>query len=187
MIVMAIETAGRKTFSGTGRKSLLPKPRQPNGRHRAESVGEIKGVVLNQPHRKGDIAWDRATAIGRLILDGTVKHNSHTADILIRAANMYAQAFAGYRWALDSRRPLTTGGTPRIYGTAEDEAEAVNAALRKWADVDRAVRECGTMIEKAMQFAILDAPGEDWTAPFWVVHSLPRGLKAVVDFFGLDS
>jgi hypothetical protein len=178
------------------------------------SVAEIKAVVLRQPHRKGSDEWGRSTAIGRLLADGLVKPlDAQPPRIALDAAHRYLQAFNGYRWAITSRRPWA-GTTPastrmhvatyapeqgelveaaparRTFGSDADEVEAVERALAYWSDVERAVRDKvpdkkqAEQINKALQFAVLDEPSEDWRAPFWVCHYLPQGLKVLIDHFG---
>src|SRR5215207_4708675 len=85
-----------------------------------ETVAEVKGVVLLQPHRKGREDWGRATAIGRLILDEvvvpldageTAEDRERSRRIAIDAAERYLRAYQGYQWAISSKRSWS-GSTP---------------------------------------------------------------------------
>jgi hypothetical protein len=214
MYAMAIKTEpGRKTFSGAGKpKSLVPRPRQPNGQFRRETVPQIKGVVLLQPHRRGDDSQHRASAIGRLIITGQVKSvypngkPRYTGGELLAAASQYKQAKDGWLWGIAAKRPWT-GTTPastrmhvatyvpeegelveteegrRYFASDEEEIEAADRAIAKWKAVDLVVRKCGPMVERAMQYAILYEPDESWVPPFWVVHALPAGLERLVEYY----
>jgi hypothetical protein len=186
--------AQRKSFSGAGR--IVPKRRERSGRiqrpedSRGETVAEIKSVVLFQPHRRGaaePLAWDRVTVIGRLILDGQVRHSAHSPATLLEAARRYRADWDYYQSKrLASRRPLAVTEGRTIWDNPEREAEERLQAERRWGNASRALRDCGERVEKAMQFAILDDQPEGWSPPFWLVHSLPIGLAALVALYGLE-
>jgi hypothetical protein len=222
---MAVEP--RKTFSGSGKpkKLLVPPPRRTSGRK--PTVGEVKGIVLAQPHRSrsADPGHDgRVSAIGRLILDGQVFVPRVTSSVLLSVSHRYLQDYNGGRWgqstratvgasreALElpprlSKRPATPAATRmhiatyvpdpgeppvllddagRHFVDLEEELEAAEQAIRKWATALREVRQKGEMVEKALQFAILDEPNEDWAAPFWVVHAINTGgMQVLVELYG---
>lgn len=177
--------AARKTFSGVGR-TRRPGVREPNGRLQraptAETAAEVVSIVLAQPHRRGDPDQRRRWAVGRLILDGRVRHRDHGPDLLERAAEIFAADYARYRATMDSRRPLaaTSGGAGREMTT--EEAEAVKA---RWAKVRRAVRDCGERVLSACDLAVLDDPQDERILAPWIILSLPAGLGALVEHYGL--
>jgi hypothetical protein len=240
--MMAIEP-NRKTFSGyRGKSAILPPEREASRRgskrdrskiakeaKQEETQAKIVKIALAQPHRRGSDEWGRATAVGRLILSGQVRHSDYKPKELLDAADRYLQAYNGFRWAQTRRktiyaewekfappprlsiRPPAPGSTrmhvavyvpekgeivetpaaKRAFASIEEELSAIDGSLRAWADVERAVRDCvpsrkdAQRIEKALHYAILDEPGEDWLAPFWVIHSLSAGLGAVALFYGV--
>jgi hypothetical protein len=161
--------------------------------------------------------WKLSTHVGRLIADGRVKvkrgDGSEIAPhVLYDAANRFLGAFRGEQWARSSKRPFV-GTTPastrmhvavyvpdegelvepnpakRFYATEEDERIAMCRSIDQWAIVSRVVRDCGERVNDAMIKAIIDGDTaqEDWIIPFWIVYSLPAGLAALVDYYGLDD
>lgn len=189
----------RKTFSGNnGKRGGRPRkdgPRDAAGRLKrlseAELARAIQATVIAQPHRRGSDDPRRHWPIGRLILDGKVGHSSLSADVLERAAQRYASDYARLQRALASRRPLAvTGGKVLRPEDIEAEQKESDAARKAWADVSRELRHAGgERVEKACQFAILDAlpdMAED-TLAAWVVLSLPLGLKVLSDFYRLSD
>jgi hypothetical protein len=182
-----------------------------------ETVADVKGVALAQPHRKGQEEWGRSTAVGRLILDGKVKPlDGQPTSVAIDAAHRYLKAYQGYLWAIDRARPWA-GTTPastrmhvatyvpeegelvepapvrRSFSSDADVIEESERKLAAYSEVQRAIRSFvpnkkdAERIEKALHLAILDEPGEDWIAPFWIMYSLPQGLKGLVDFYGIGE
>ncbi|WP_210482726.1 hypothetical protein [Microvirga antarctica] len=184
---MTIQT-GRKTFSGAGRKRLAG-PRYKNGdrvkKKSSEATAGNLAVVLAQPHRRGSTDQRRHLPITRLIMDGKVKHSRLSAHDLERAAELYRKAYANWRWVMDCRRPLAkmTGGS------GEPTAAEADVFKAGWERVTRALRACGTRVEKAIDAAVLkDDPDfpEDAYAP-WIILSLPQGLEAIADHYGLTT
>jgi hypothetical protein len=237
-------------------RGIVPKRREPNGRKQRPStragqrqsakakararVDEIRGVVLDQPHRRGSDEWGRVNAIGRLILDKRVWHRDFRDDnrhlLLLEAAKRYQQAHQRWLWAEHrkktilaereglegpprlSPRPIAPSSTrmhvatyvpelcprtgkplemvetapaPRTFLSGDDEMEALDATLRAFADVQRAIKDSvptrleDEQIKTALRLAILDDPGEDWAAPFIVTFYAGYGLAAVARFYGI--
>jgi len=115
-----------KTFSGVGRPRKAG-PRDPNGRlvrpSTAETRAEIISIALRQPHRRGDRDQRRSILIGRLILDGAVRHGTLTNAQLFDAAERYAADYARFKRAVASRRPLAVADG-RAMTLDDPEAEA---------------------------------------------------------------
>lgn len=158
-------------------------PRKPCGRLVQEKGEPVSNVVLMQPHRKGSTDQNRITAIGRLILDGKVKHSRLEPADLLRAAESYSKAYANVRWIWNSRRPYAVatghGGEP-----SAAEAEVFKEA---WRRVQLALRQHGERITKAAQFAILDDPQDERVLAPWIILSLPTALGAIAEHYGLTS
>jgi hypothetical protein len=81
----------------------------------------------------------------------------------------------------------------RSFSSDADVIEESERKLAAYSEVQRAIRSFvpnkkdNERIEKALHLAILDEPGESWCAPFWIIHSLPYGLKGLVDFYGIGE
>lgn len=191
LIVTSI--AVRKTFSGPGRPRKEG-PRQPNGQLRRpppnQQSADIIALVLDQPHRRGSRDQRRSTLIGRLVLDGIVRHDRIHRDQLIEAADRFAADYARFQRAVASRRPLAvTGGKVLVPDDPERDEREYRAAGEAWASVRRALRDAGERAEKAAHAAILDAAPEAEArsmAP-WVVLSLPAALAALALYYGLSG
>jgi hypothetical protein len=182
-----------------------------------ETVADVKSVALDQPHRRGSEEWGRSTAIGRLLLDGKVKPlDGQPVSVAIDAAQRYLRAHQGHLWALDRARPWA-GTTPastrmhvatyvpeegelvepaparRSFASDADVIEETERKIAAYSEVQRAIRSFvpnkkdNERIEKALHLAVLDEPAEDWVAPFWIVYSLPQGLKGLIDFYGIGE
>jgi hypothetical protein len=196
---MAVEP--RKTFSGRGRKAkgLVPlvegtgRLRRPPPSERPESVGEVVAIVLAQPHRRGFTHGRDShlgTTVGRLIEanPGWWGKGCPPKASFLEAARRYQKDWTSYQAAVtNTRRPLavTDGGT-RI-DDPERELKERRDAERAWADVNRALRDCGEMYERACHFTICDHQPETWTPPIWVVISMPIALRALIQHYGLEA
>lgn len=176
----------RTTFSGQGRPRSGP--REPNGRlirpRKKEKEADVINIALAQPHRRGSLDNRRRWAIGRLVLDGVVKHSRFGPGKLERAAELYAADYARLRWILDSRRPLANAEGQGREPTPEDSV----ATRKAWSEASRVLRDCGERVVKAMDYVVLDAAPEadERTLAPWIILSLPSGLAALAAHYGLD-
>jgi hypothetical protein len=168
--------------------------REPSGRPQRtpKAVEELETmlVVLKQPHRLGDRDQRRRWAVGRLILDGKIKHSDPGIgpDELERAADLYAMAYADMRWVMDSKRPFAALSPRRSRVLdPEQEAERAEEIIAKWSMLSRALNDAGERVRKAMEALVLDNPEHEATIAPWVILSAPAGLAALVEFFGLKG
>jgi hypothetical protein len=155
-----------------------------NGNKRLAKAPPVEHVVLAQPHRRGPSARDqrRENALGRLLLDGKVKHSRYEAGVLYRAGELYADAHAAMRLVLDSRRPYAV-----CTGTAREIDDEEAARIQKhWGDVSRALRDAGPIPKAAVEVLVIDKPQDERVLAHWIVLSLSAGLGALAAHFGLD-
>lgn len=177
----------RTTFSGQGRPRNAG-PRGPTGhlvrKIKKETEAQIVSIARAQPHRRGSDDNRRRWPVGRLVLDGKVKHQRFGPGKLERAAELYAADYARLRWILDSRRPLAHSEGQGREPTPEDAV----AVRKAWSNATRVLRDCGERVVKAMDYVVLDAAPEADERVFapWIILSLPAGLSALAEHYGLD-
>jgi hypothetical protein len=180
----------RKTFSGLGKpKPISPAPRWACGklqpRPKEETRAEVIAIVEAQPHRRDSANPDdprRESAIGRLILDGTVTVSGASMGHLFRAAELYSRAWADMRWIMDSRRPWANSSARLPAEPTEADRMAIE---RAWGDVTRALRDVGVRASKAAEYVILDKPEDERVLAQWVILSLPDAMRALVRHYEL--
>jgi hypothetical protein len=199
----------RKSFSGRGRKArgLVPL-REPNGNYqrplKQERVADVVAIATAQPHRRlaeNPRAAELASPLGRLIHAGTIcaekGPRSFEAAIFVDAAKRYQDDYAGWQWANESRRAWknATWRAPRVFATQEEENDAVNDHLKKWANVEGEIlrtlnaegRNIGQQCGGALRSLVLDSQHEDWIVPQWIVYYGEIDLTVLVKFYGLDQ
>jgi hypothetical protein len=163
--------------------ALVP-VREANGRRQRDKPIPMESVVLAQPHRIGPTAMDqrRENALGRLLLDGRVKHSRYDASTLYRAGEMFADAHAAMRLVLDSRRPYAV-----VTGSSRDiDAEEAAQIQRRWQDANRALRDAGPIPKAAVEVVVIDRPLDERVLAHWIILTLGNGLAALAAHYGLD-
>ncbi|HEV2557290.1 MAG TPA: hypothetical protein VGU45_01565 [Microvirga sp.] len=153
-------------------------------------------MVLAQPHRQGDRDQRRTDVVWRLIVSGRVKHNDVSNNDLWRAFDLYLRAKRALSGPEASKRPFAVidGGGASFWdadpaaNTEEWEAmrDARDLVKARFASAGRALRDCGAMVEKAVD-AMTDAHPDmdERVVAFWIAHALPTGLAALAKHFGL--
>lgn len=158
--------------------------RETNGRRQRAKTPPVEIVVLSQPHRIGPTAMDqrRENALGRLLLDGRVKHPRYDVSTLYRAGEMFADTYAAMQAVLDSRRPyaVVTGSRREI------DAEEAAQIQRRWQDANRALRDAGAIPKAAVEVVVIDRPLDERVLAHWITLSLGTGLAALATHYGLD-
>jgi hypothetical protein len=193
----------RKSFSGRGRKArgLVPRVegtgrlrRQPPS-ERPESVGEVVAIVLAQPHRRG-FAHGRdahlGTPVGRMIEAHPEwwdkKQGRPPKKSFLLAAEFYQKDWTSYQAAVTgTRRPLAVTDRGTKLDDPDRELKERRDAERAWANVGRALRDEGEMIERACHVTICDHREETWVPPHWIVYSMRVALRALVTHYGLEQ
>ena len=187
-----MENAARR-FSGSDRRRKSG-PRHACGkliqRSPQEREADIRSVVIQQPHRFGSADVERATLIGRLVTPDPVTNappavqvDGVTSRQLYGLAERFLKNYGRYQAALASRRPLavTGGGVQR----PDPDPVAEQKAIDRWAFVCRALRVHGDRVEKAMIYAVIDAPPDvkQETLAAWIALSLPLGFRALAEAY----
>jgi hypothetical protein len=133
----------------------------------------------------------RENAIGRMIKDcwdkewWPDKHDQPdwSPQDLYTAAQKYADAWAGVQMVMSSERPLANetrhGSAAEM--TDEEITEWRDRKIRAWSDISRAVGPKKTQARDAADIVIIDNPGDDWTAPFWVKHGVKMALVSLAE------
>ena len=152
----------------------------------AQRERDMKATALNQPHRKGDESQMRENAIGRLIQDCWTRdwwpdpHDQPqwSREDLYTASQKYAAAWAEVQSYMGSGRPLANVSPRRGHDdrTEEELADDRYKAERKWSDMAKAIGSHESIYRKAADLVIIDNPGIEWVAPFWIKHALKMAL-----------
>jgi hypothetical protein len=175
-----------------GRKRKMCK-RYPNGQPHKESQVQkeraMRSVVLEQPHRLGSDEQMLENCVGRLIFqcwgEWGAKEWAWSMRELYDAAQKYADAYAEAQKVMGSRRPLANETRRSSGGTrAEEEiSEWADATLKKWTAVNGVIGGPDSLYRKAAEIVILDNPGPDWTAPYWVKHGMIHVLTSLAEHY----
>ncbi len=143
--------------------------REANGRgqrgsratQQAERADKIMGVVLAQPHRRGETSHLAESALGRLKLKGLIDDNQ------LNAGNRYAEIERRYKkHRLDSRAGYPQAPmADRVGGSSVDNSEidpdiAIEAE-RAWNDVMVALAHAGLLLTGVRVLARLVVVGYD--------------------------
>jgi hypothetical protein len=187
-----MHSAARR-FSGSDRRRKSG-PRHACGkliqRSPQEREADIRSVVLQQSHRFGSADVERATLIGRLVTRDpetkappAVQVDGHTPRQLYDLAEKLIRDHGRYQAALASRRPLavTGGGVQR----PDPDPVAEQKAIDRWAFICCCLRVHGERVEKAMLYAVLDAPPDrdQRTVSPAIILSLPLGFRALAEAY----
>lgn len=152
----------------------------------AQRERDVKQVVLDQPHRRGDESQMRECAVGRMIQD--CWHTEWWPDKndqpqwspqdLYTAAMNYSDAWAAVQPYMASGRPLAAV-SPRPgmdMRTDEEMAQDRAKAERRWSDMANAIGSRESIYRKAADHVIIDNPGHEWKPPFWIRHGMKMAL-----------
>jgi hypothetical protein len=164
--------AGRKRkFRGTSPISAA-QPRE-----------DLRLVVINQPHRRGNPSNRLAEPAGRLLEEPQYTPTWMSRLAAHEAARLFSRAYANYQSALGSKRPLCNS----LAGADHtDDPERDARYLREWADVCRELRWASQAVEQATIIVCCDPHPEDWVAPFWVRHHFLTGVEVLARHYGLE-
>ena len=152
----------------------------------AQRERDVKKTVLDQPHRLGNEDQMRECAVGRMIMDcwwsdwwpDKNDQPGWSMRDLYTAAQGFEAAWADVQKVMASRRPLANetrrGAGPER--TDEETVEWRDRVIRRWTEVSNAIGSSESLYRKAAVFVIIDNPGPDWVAPFWMKHALKMAL-----------
>lgn len=179
-----------------GRKRRQNVEREPNGRvSRKEQAKQVKETVVEARMRQYDLKEDAAVldlagySLGRLALRREVSET---------------ELEAGNRFALDAARYFRLAGIPfpsprsaSIGGAGgrsvyEPDRETVQGAANRWmglqgciAIYERPGAAGRPVLEALMNVCVRDLDTSSW--PPHMMQFLHKGLRALVDFYGLDA
>jgi hypothetical protein len=133
----------------------------------------------------------RENAIGRMIKDcwdkdwWPDKHDQPdwSPQDLYTASQKYADAWAGVQMVMSSERPLANEARrgSGVEMTEEEIAEWRDRKIRAWSDISNSIGGKDSLYRKAADIVIIDNPGDDWTAPFWVKHGVKMALVSLAE------
>lgn len=137
-------------MSRAGRRRAALARREANGQARRESAAQVQdqiiGVVLAQPHRRGERSQMVAYALGRLRHSGQISQEQFNAlETYARLASRYMREVLGssYHWPRSSIANMS-GGT-RFRFEADPHQDGVAQIQRDWADVMSAFADNGLL------------------------------------------
>jgi hypothetical protein len=138
-------------MSRAGRKRAQQAKREQNGRAqrglKPEREDKIMGIVLAQPHRRGERSQLVAYALGRLLHTQQISIEQFNAlETYTRLASRYMRDVLGssYHWPRSSIANMANGGAWATFNTDPDE-ESVEQTQRDWADAMNAFADNGLM------------------------------------------